>query len=337
MVSDRLVEAMAAHGLDALVLGRPANVRFASGARLLWTAGARPFAPGCVVIGATGGVHVMATWEDSVPDGVERFDLTWNPAILARSLSAIPGLAGAARVGVDGMTPLFASMFAGLTGELVDAWPALWMARSIKTKKEIAGIKAACEVAEAAATTVAEALKPGVSDRELIGIFAESVYGQGALLATDRLVLGQFSSEPGQLVALDACALLEGYEGGVGRTFPVGGAWTAAARDTAARCRRALDAVVDSCRPGRSGGDLRRAWGATGEPFFDDPLAYGVGLGAEPPVVDVDGLDVVLAEGCVLSVQAWVTSYETGGCFARDVVLVTGGDPQLLTRAARSN
>ena len=42
----RLFDAMAAHGLDALILGRPANITFASGARQLWTSGARPFGPG---------------------------------------------------------------------------------------------------------------------------------------------------------------------------------------------------------------------------------------------------------------------------------------------------
>ena len=39
----RLLQAVRAAELDALVLGREANARYAAGARRLWTAGGRPF------------------------------------------------------------------------------------------------------------------------------------------------------------------------------------------------------------------------------------------------------------------------------------------------------
>jgi Xaa-Pro dipeptidase len=45
-----LFAAMDAAELDVLVLGRPANVRYASGARQLWRTGANPFAPMCIVV-----------------------------------------------------------------------------------------------------------------------------------------------------------------------------------------------------------------------------------------------------------------------------------------------
>ena len=41
---------MEAHDLDILVLGRQANVRYVTGAPQLWVAGARPFAPICVLV-----------------------------------------------------------------------------------------------------------------------------------------------------------------------------------------------------------------------------------------------------------------------------------------------
>ena len=46
----RLFAAMDDHDLDVLVLGRPAEIAFATGARQLWTAGSRPFGPGCVAV-----------------------------------------------------------------------------------------------------------------------------------------------------------------------------------------------------------------------------------------------------------------------------------------------
>ena len=43
----RVLEAMAERDVDALILGKEANARYVSGARRLWLAGARAFAPGC--------------------------------------------------------------------------------------------------------------------------------------------------------------------------------------------------------------------------------------------------------------------------------------------------
>src|SRR5947209_2459116 len=100
----RLLEAMAAHDLDVLVLGRPASVVYASGARQLWTAGARPFGPACVMVRETGRVHLLSVFDEGVPPEVthdELFGLSWNPANLVASLARIPGLRSARRVGTD--------------------------------------------------------------------------------------------------------------------------------------------------------------------------------------------------------------------------------------------
>src|SRR4051812_666695 len=81
----RLLAAMADHDVDVLVLGRPASVAYASGARQLWTAGSRPFGPACVVVGETGRVHLLSVDDDGVPPEVgheDLFGLSWNPANL---------------------------------------------------------------------------------------------------------------------------------------------------------------------------------------------------------------------------------------------------------------
>ena len=124
----RLVAALREAGLDALLLGREANARYAAGARRLWTAGSRPFAPGCVVL-ASGAVHLMSTWDEGVPEEIPHarlYGTTWNPARLMQSLCAIPGLGDARRVGVDGMSAAFAR---GATGAGRTANPAADVSR----------------------------------------------------------------------------------------------------------------------------------------------------------------------------------------------------------------
>jgi len=66
---------MDAAALEVLVLGRPANVRYASGARQLWRTGANPFAPLCVVVRATEKVHLLSSWDEGVPPEIGREDL----------------------------------------------------------------------------------------------------------------------------------------------------------------------------------------------------------------------------------------------------------------------
>ncbi|MCU1486891.1 MAG: Xaa-Pro aminopeptidase, partial [Actinomycetia bacterium] len=98
----------------------------------------------------------------------------------------------------------------------------------------------------------------------------------------------------------------------------------------------ALAAVRDACRPGATGADLVAAWRATGAPVPAAPIAYGVGLGMERPVIGDDvGADEVLAAGMVLALTSWVVADGVGGHLERDLVLVTDRGPELLTRSGR--
>ena len=48
------------------------------------------------------------------------------------------------------------------------------------------------------------------------------------------------------------------------------------------------------------------------------PLAHGLGLGAEPPLIGLGrGASATFEEGMVLSVQSWVAEQGTGGCLER--------------------
>ncbi len=351
----RVFDAMAAGALDALVLGRPPNVRYASGARQLWRAGSAPFAPVCVVVGETGRVHLLSVWDEGVPPEIDREDLyplTWNPATLLAALQAIPGLAGARRVGTDGLTPMFAQQLGEIapSAELVDAEPALWQARGTKTGDELACVRTAAALAEAALQDLREQVGPGVSERQLLAAYYACIGSLGVpapssesvAFATPnrgpvdvRYVARDRPIGDGELVVLCPGALYAGYEADVGTTVLAGSTAPPGAGALAGRCRRGLDVLLATCRPGATGAELYAAWRLTGEPVPPVVLAHGIGLGVEPPVIGLGrGHAALLEEGSVLCVQSWVGAEGTGGCLERATVLIAPDGPELLTRRA---
>lgn len=353
----RLLEGMEGAGLDALVLGRPANVRYAAGARQLWRAGTTPFAPACVLLRATGRLHLLSVWDEGVPPEIAReelYGLFWNPGNLLQALAAIPGLAGAARVGTDSLSPLFAQLLPQVlpAAELVDATPVVAGARATKTEDEVACLTVAAALAEAGLSALDASLVPGITERELVGVFHEvmahlgtpTVPSDAVAFATPRQGPVRFrtlaTDRPvgiGELVVLSPGALYAGYEGGLARTHVAGEPAPPGTAALAERCEAGLEALLAACRPGNTGADLYRAWAGTGEPEPSVALAHGVGLGAEPPVIGWGrGRDAVLEEGSVLSVQSWASAEGTGGYLERELVRIGAEGPELLTRARRA-
>jgi Xaa-Pro dipeptidase len=352
----RVFEAAKSAGLDALVLGRPGNVRYATGARQLWRSGANPFAPMCVVIPETGRIHLLSTWDDGIPPEIGHDDLYgmfWNPAHLIAALAAIPGLSGAHRVGTDSLTPFFAQVLADLVPnfELVDASGLMHGLRANKTSDELACLEVALTLAEAGLAALEAALEPGVSERHLLGVYAETLAALGAptppsesvvfatprlgpvhyrYLARDRIIAR------GELVVLSPGALYAAYEGAVARTRTAGAAPSRGAIALADRCHRATDALVAACRAGNTGADLYRAWESTGERPAGIALAYGMGIGTETPMIGFGrSAGVTLCEGAVLSVQAWVSEEGVGGILEREMLRIGENGPEVLTRSQR--
>jgi Xaa-Pro aminopeptidase len=288
-----------------------------------------------VVVRESRRVHLLSTWDEGVPPEVGRDDLyrlSWNPANLAADLAKIRGLRDARRVGTDGLTPMFAALIPQLVtkAELVDAGPVMTAARRIKTPDEVLCLEVASAIAEAALSAMEDALTPGITERELLGIYHERIASLGAPMPPSEGVCGRH----GQLVVLAPGALYAGYEAGLARTRVVGDG--ARSAGLASRCARGMDALVDACRPGNTGADLYRVWEEADNDDPEVPLAHGLGLGAEPPLIGLGrGRDAVIEEGMVLSVQSWVTEEGTGGCLERATVAVESSGPSVLTRYGR--
>ncbi len=353
---DKVFAGLERHGIDALMLGGVGNVRYVSGARQLGRSGVLPFAPVAVAVRQTARVHLLSTWDEGVPPEIGYEDLyrmSWNPANLAADLAKVPGLREARIVGTDGLTPRFKGLISALVtdAELVDAAPVMAAARRIKTPDEVTCLEVASAIAEAGLSAMEEALAPGITERELLGLHDERVASLGAphppsesvCFATPsqgRVAFRHLASDrpigDGELVVLAPGALYAGYESGLARTRVAGRRPSKAAADLASRCARSMDALVAACRPGNTGADLYRVWENEGNRDCPVPLAHGLGLGAEPPLIGLGrGRNAALDDGMVLSVQSWMTEEGVGGCLERATVELAGNAASTLTRYAR--
>jgi Xaa-Pro aminopeptidase len=302
------------------------------------------------------------------------YGLSWNPVTLASSVAAIPGVAEAATIGTDALSPLFASLLTAVAprARLVDGAAPMWAARRIKSEDELACLRIACALSEAGLLAMVSALRPGVRERELVGVFDERIASLGVttpalegvccVVGADgqlRQLPGDRALATGDVIVLSPGALYAGYEGGLGRTWIVGsgdgggsggggsggggsggggsGGGGMGLSDLYRRWRVAFDRLLGTCRPEETGANLVGAWTSTGERLPSIPLIHGVGVGVEPPVVGPFrlGEDAVLAAGMVLSVQGLISEPGVGAVFGRETILVGGmaGDQaEVLTR-----
>ncbi|ORB73895.1 M24 family metallopeptidase [Mycobacterium scrofulaceum] len=345
---ERALAQMDAHGLDVLVLGRQANIRYVTGAPQLWIAGTRPFGPMCVVVRASGDIYLNSTDDEGVPEEIGHdhlYGLAWNPMTLIDVLRKIDGADSARRVGTDAITPTFAALLpeAFPNAELVDAEAAMRAARRVKTPDEIGTMGTALRVAERGLAAALAEFAPGVAERTLAGAMMEAMAAGGVSTPATQDAAWVTSKEhpwrrdgsgavrPGDLVAFAAGALANGYVAEVGRTWAAGGP----ASELFDRSNVLYESILAACRPGAPTSDLLGAYEAAGEPIPPMPVAHGLGLGFDPPVVSqtllAAGERDRLEAGMVLAITGYVWREGVGAVFRRDTVHITEGGADVLT------
>lgn len=345
---------MAAQDLDVLVLGRQANIRYVTGAPQLWVAGTRPFGPSCVLVRETGAINLLSTWDEGVPEDIPHenlYGISWNPMNTIAALQRIPGTSSARRVGTDALSPAFAQLLPQVfpNAELVDGEQAMRGARRIKTADEVAALRQAIVVAETGLAAAVAGLRPGVSEQSLAGVLLEAVAIGGVSTPSNQDVAwatsrdhpwrqggGNGVIQDGDLVAFSAGVLAGGYMGEVGRTWPVGSAREAPGVSALYDRWDALwSKLIAACRPGGGAGDLLAAYEAVGEPAPPMPVARGLGLGFDTPVVSKHlprtAAEERLEPGIVLAVTGYVWGQGVGAVFGREAVLITEDGPEVLT------
>jgi len=324
----RTLSAMGDAGIDALIVSRAGNARFVSNAEVLSLTGTRPFAPGCVVVRATGTVHLLSITDSGIPPAItheQLYPLTWNPMNLAGSVAAIPGLADAATIGVDGMTPMMEQLLGAVLpgATFVDGESFLRAVRRPKSAADLDGIRRAVGVAEQCVAATIAAVAHGVTERALLGTFEATMGGLGITTpafeasvcvagTTPRWISGDRVLRTGDLVHVRGGVLVDGWEGVLARTRGCGGA-TGPQAAGGARAAAALGEAVAACGPGTVVGDLRARPSVT--------ALDGIGLGHEE-LADDD----VLAPNDVVYVEVLVDQVLLG-----DLVHVGERGPELLT------
>jgi Xaa-Pro dipeptidase len=347
---ERALAQMEAHGLDVMVLGRHANVRYFSGAPQLWVAGTRPFAPICTIVRSTGEIYLNSSWDEGIPDDIPHdhlYGLAWNPMTLIEVLKGIDGAAAARRVGTDALTPTFAKLLpmAFPNAEIVDGEPAIRTARRLKMADEVAALRGALIVAEDSLATALGALREGITEQELTGVMLEAQAAggvstpatqDGAWITSKEHPWRRARSggriESGDLVVLAAGVLAGGYLGEVARTWPVGDVNASALYG---RWNALWDRLAAACRPGSPVSGLLSAYEAANEPLPPMAVAHGLGLGYDPPVVTqqlpATAAADILEPGMVLAVSGYVWQEGVGSVFAREAVLITADGSELLS------
>jgi Xaa-Pro dipeptidase len=348
---ERALAQMEQHDLDVLVLGRQANVRYVSGAPQLWVAGTRPFGPTCVVVRETGAIHLLSTWDEGVPEDIPHenlYGIAWNPMNTIGNLQRIEGAATAKRVGTDALSPGFAQLLpmAFPNAELVDGELAMRAARRIKTPEEVTALREAIRVAELGLAAAVAELRPGVSEKALAGVLLEAMAAGGVSTPSTQDAVWVTARDhswrranpdgmvhEGDLVAFSSGVLDGGYTGEVGRTWPVGE--VDGSVDLYRRWDTLWDRLYEAFRPGAPAIDLVSAYQAAGEQLPPMPIARGLGLGFDPPVVSqhlpATAAEERLEPGMVLAVTGYVWESGVGAVFGRQAVLITPDGPEVLT------
>lgn len=347
----RVLAAMEADDIDLLVVGREGNARYVSGTPRLWTAGSRAFGPGCVLVRQTGAVHLLSTWEEGVPEEIPHehlYGISFNSSTILAALQRIEGAATARRVATDSLTGSAAGLLrkAFPAGQLVDGEPMLRRVRRIKTPEEVAAIRASVQVAGQALDAARAALVPGVTERQLTGAFMGAMAAAGVTTpATQdvawitsgedpwRRLAGHREVDAGDLVAFDGAVILGGYSGELGVTAVAGEAQIDS--ELARGWSELRERLLQACRPGAPLSDLLDAYDAVGVPPPPTPVARGLGLGFDLPLVThalpKSAAEQTAEEGMVFALTAFVWKEGVGALYGVDPILLTADGPELLT------
>lgn len=228
--------------------------------------------------------------------------------------------------------------------------------RLVKSKCEIASLRAAQRIAESALTDVLGFIRPGVTEREIalrLDFYMLS-HGAQALSFETIAVSGKNSSMPhgvptdkrvekGDFVTMDFGAVVNGYHSDMTRTVAVGSV-SEKQREVYETVLSAQKTALEALRPGLARIDADAAargviekagYGA----YFGHSTGHGVGIEIhEPPAltpVRSEESEKPLQEGNVLTVEPGIYLPGEFGVRIEDFVVITGDGYENLTEAEK--
>lgn len=144
-----------------------------------------------------------------------------------------------------------------------DAYTLLGELRIHKSEAEVEALKKACSISALAHQEVFKAARPGVTERELHGLFLYSVMKQGAMgeayggifasgvnAVTLHYVFNEDVLKEGELFLTDAGAEYLNYSGDITRTYPVGGKFTTPQKELYGGILKVQKELIEMCKPG---------------------------------------------------------------------------------------
>ena len=224
--------------------------------------------------------------------------------------------------------------------------------RLAKSAEEIARIRAATEIADVAFDWVAAQNLVGMTERdvawELEGILRREgadgpsfpiIVAAGVNGARPHAVPSASPIPAGTLVVVDMGALLDGYHSDCTRTYATG-PLPEALSHVYEVCLAAERAAVAAVAPGITCGALDEvARGMIRDAGFGDAFGHGLGHGVglhihERPWVRPGGAEV-LSAGMAITVEPGIYLEGVGGVRIEDLVIVTQGGGEVLTKHPR--
>jgi Xaa-Pro dipeptidase len=275
----------------------------------------------------------------------------------AREIRDILKAEGAADMplGVDIVEP---PMLAALEAEGVivrDAQQIMLNAREVKSIDEIILLNTACAMVDGAYQLIAEQLKPGIRESELVANVTKFLFDMGSEhvdninavsgercsphphVFSDRLI------RPGDQAFFDIIQTFVGYKTCYYRTFSVGRA-NDAQRDAYKQAREWIDASIELMRPGVTTDQVAKVWPKAEEFGFDNEMecfglqfghSVGLFLHERPIISRLNSLEhpVELKEGMVIALETYCPAKD-GFSAARieEEVVVTADGPRVITR-----
>lgn len=221
--------------------------------------------------------------------------------------------------------------------------------RAVKDPAELARIEAAAAVADEALEEIRPRLRPGVSEIEIQRGIDDAIRARGAAgPAYDTIVASGPNSArpharptdrelaPGDLLIIDAGAVVDGYRSDMTRTFVVGRP-SAEKADMIELVTRAQAAGVAAVRPDAEAGAVDEACRSViAEAGLGDAFVHGTGHGVGLDIHELprvcSGATAILRPGHVLTVEPGVYLAGVGGVRVEDSVVVTADGCRALTR-----
>jgi Xaa-Pro dipeptidase len=270
-----------------------------------------------------------------------------------RSELAAAGYADAP-LGVDIAEPpmLFALQKQGI--EVRDGQQVMLDARQIKSRDEIILLNTAAAMVDGVYHTIAENLKPGIRENEIVALANKQLYEMGS---DDVEAINAVSGErcnphphnfsdriirPGDQAFFDIIQSYMGYRTCYYRTLNVGLS-TPSQRDAYTKAREWIDASIQAVKPGVTTDEIARLWPKAQDFGFPSEMAafglqfgHGLGLGLhERPIISrLNSLEhpVEIQEGMVFALETYCPASD-GYSAARieEEVVVTAEGAKVIT------